>query len=234
MVLTVNGSRVRTDVRAIDLRFSPANIPLIARPMKQSIFRTSALLTLLCATHTILAETKAQDSSKGQGVRVEPRTNAPAAPKPEAARTDAAVSVKTDTSGATASGEQGVTVPVESAAAKKERLQKEKAAGEEAARAAEAQRSADSASALARGEGERYAARLKAYEAARSGIGRKPAPPVKKTSIAQAQLPSGKFIVIAGPDRREFNTKAEADSFVAEIKQAEYDSPIVLDGAPRK
>ncbi|MEO6002505.1 MAG: hypothetical protein ABIZ04_12210 [Opitutus sp.] len=204
--------------------------------MKRSPFRISVLIALLCGAHTMFAETKTNDNPKGTAIRVEPRTTAPAAPKPETARTDAGVSVKTDAAGATASVEQGTTVPVpaESVTAKKERIQKEKLASDEAARATEAQRNADSASALARGEGERYAARLKAYEAARSGIGRKPAPPVKKTSLAQAQLPNGKFVVIAGPDRKEFSTKAEADSFVAEIKQAEYDSPIVLDGAAHK
>jgi len=189
------------------------------------------VLMLVGGAQTATAQSAPATDPKVQG-KADGRTTEPTKTAP--ARVDASVTVKTDVNGSTAKVEQGTSVPAESPSAKKERLEKERVANEEAARAAETQRAADSASALARGEGERYAARLKAYEAARAGIGRVPAQPVKKTSLAQAQLPNGRWVVIAGADRKEFSTKVEADRFVAEIKQAEFDSPIVLDSAPRK
>lgn len=199
--------------------------------MKLSTAGFFVVLMLVGGFQTATAQSVGATDTKSQG-KADAHTTA--ATKLETVRADASVAVKTNVSGATAKVEQGTAAPVESPSAKNERLEKEKVAADEAARAAEAQRAAESAGALARGEGERYAARLKAYEAARAGIGRVPAQPVKKTSLAQAQLPNGRWVVIAGVDRKEFSSKTEADRFVAEIKQAEFDSPIVLDSAPRK
>jgi hypothetical protein len=100
----------------------------------------------------------------------------------------------------------------------------------EAAAAAEAERvkAADEASAFARGEGERYARRQKAYEEARSGANRAPAVPTKTNSIAQAQLPDGRNVVIVGGDRKVFANKAQADAYVAEIKRADANRPFVI------
>lgn len=198
--------------------------------MKLSLSGCLTVLLFCAALQTGLAQASTATEPKTAG-KVEART---APTKSEPSRPDSSVTVKTDVSGATAKADQATAAPAESPAVRKERLEKEKIASEESAHAAEAQRAADSANALARGEGERYAARLKAYEAARAGIGRVPSQPVKKTSLAQAQLPNGRWVVIAGADRKEFATKVEADRFVAEIKQAEFDSPIVLDSGPRK
>lgn len=116
----------------------------------------------------------------------------------------------------------------ETEAAKKERLRKEQLAAAEQAKADEEKRRVDDATALARGEGERYAARLKAYEDARSGVGHTPVPPPKKFSIAQLVLPNGHSVVMAGDVRKEFNTKAEADAFVAEIHRQIDEKPLVI------
>ena len=122
------------------------------------------------------------------------------------------------------------TVPAapETEAAKKERLRKEQLTAAETAKADEEKRRIDDASALARGEGERYAARLKAYEAARSGVGRTPVPPPKKFSLAQLVLPNGHSVVMAGDVRKEFATKAEADAYVAEIRRQIEERPLVI------
>ena len=103
----------------------------------------------------------------------------------------------------------------------------------EAAAEAERIRLADEASALARGEGERYIRRQKAYEAARAGH-RAPVVPVKSSSVAQLQLADGRCVVMAGSNRKVFPNKAAADAYVAEIKQAEANRPIVIDAAPTK
>jgi hypothetical protein len=122
----------------------------------------------------------------------------------------------------------------ETAAEKKERLRKEQVAAAETTKADEEKRRVDDAAALARGEGERYALRLKAYEAARAGVGRTPVPPPKKFSLAQAVLPNGHSVVITGNVRREFATKAEADAFVAEIQREVEEAPLVISDSPGK
>lgn len=104
----------------------------------------------------------------------------------------------------------------------------------EAAAEAERIRVADEASALARGEGDRYIRRQKAYEAARAGLHRAPVVPVKPSSVAQLQLADGRCVVMAGSNRKVFPNKAAADAYVAEIKEAEANRPIVLDAGPSK
>jgi hypothetical protein len=104
----------------------------------------------------------------------------------------------------------------------------------EAAAEAERIRVADEASALARGEGDRYIRRQKAYEAARAGLNRAPVVPVKSSSVAQLQLADGSCVVMAGSTRKVFPNKEAADAYVAEIKLAEANRPIVLDAGPSK
>ena len=102
-----------------------------------------------------------------------------------------------------------------------------------AAQEAEKTRLADEASAFARGEGERYARRQKAYEAARA-VSRSSTESVKSASIAQMTLPDGRVIVVADGARTTFPNKAAADAHVAGIRRAELERPIVLGTAPKK
>jgi hypothetical protein len=125
-----------------------------------------------------------------------------------------------------------VVVPV--VPAEKDAKPKDPAAEAEAALQAEKTRVADEASAFAKGEGERYARRQKAYEAARSMAPRAPVEPAKKSSIAELQLADGRYLVVAGGERKVFASKAEAEPYLAEIRQAESDRPIVLGAAARK
>lgn len=93
--------------------------------------------------------------------------------------------------------------------------------------AAEAEKARlESEAALARGEGERYARRQKAYEAARANSARTSVDSPKRTSIAQMELADGTCVVIVGNDRTVFPNKAAADAYVADIKRAENDRPI--------
>lgn len=102
-----------------------------------------------------------------------------------------------------------------------------------AAQEAEKTRLADETSAFARGEGERYARRQKAYEAARA-ISRSPTDAVKSASIAQMALPDGRVVVVADGVRTTFPNKAAADAHVAQIRRAELERPIVLKTVPKK
>ena len=117
--------------------------------------------------------------------------------------------------------------------AEKDAKPKDPAAEAELAAQAEKARAAEEASAFAKGEGERYARRQKAYEAARQ-TSRPPVERPKKSSVAELQLPDGRYVVVAGGDRKVFASKAEAQPYLAEIRQAETDRPIVLGSAPRK
>jgi hypothetical protein len=123
-------------------------------------------------------------------------------------------------------------VPV--APTEKDAKAKDPAAAAEAAIQAEKTRIAEEASAFAKGEGERYARRQAAYEAARSAA-RPPVEPAKKSSIAEMQLPDGRYVVLAGGDRKVFASKTEAEPYLAEIRRNEADRPIVLgSGGARK
>lgn len=144
--------------------------------------------------------------------------------------------VKIDANGVTVNDGVDPAVPVVPVAPKPAPVEDKKDATltPEAAAEAERIRIADEASALARGEGERYIRRQKAYEAARAGLPRAPVAPAKQSSVAQLQLADGRCVVMAGSTRKVFPNKAAADAYVAEIKEAEANRPIVLDAAPSK
>jgi hypothetical protein len=99
---------------------------------------------------------------------------------------------------------------------------------------ADEQKKVDDANSVARGEGERYVLRLKAWEAARAvAVNRPSVPAAKKTSVASIELPNGHCVVMTGTERKEFATKAEADAFIGELKKAD-DDRIVISSVPRK
>ena len=140
------------------------------------------------------------------------------------------IPVKIDSEGVTVN--DGVT-ETKDVPAEKDAKPKDPAAEAELAAQAERARVAEEASAFAKGEGERYARRQEAYEAARQ-TRRAPVERPKKSSIAELQLADGRYVVVAGGDRKVFANKAEAQPYLAEIRQAETDRPIVLGAAPRK
>lgn len=190
--------------------------------MNLPFFRIGAALVVSAvacgAAETIRLPDKDAVESRAKEARTVP------APKKETVRVDQGTTV---TSKETPKPE--ATAPL-SPAAEKERQKKDQAAAADAAVQEEKTRAADQASALARGEGERYARRLKAYEAARAAssrssneVGSKP------TSIAEMQLPDGRVVVVvAGADRKVFRSKSEADAYVAEVRKADFERPIVL------
>lgn len=99
---------------------------------------------------------------------------------------------------------------------------------------ADAQKKIDDANSVARGEGERYVLRLKAWEAARAvAVNRPSVPAAKKTSVASIELPNGHCVVMTGTERKEFATKAEADAFISELKRDD-DERIIISSTPRK
>ena len=140
------------------------------------------------------------------------------------------IPVKIDSEGVVVN--DGVTETKE-VPAEKDAKPRDPAAEAELAAQAEKARVAEEASAFAKGEGERYARRQKAYEAARQ-TSRPPVERPKKSSIAELQLADGRYVVVAGGDRKVFANKAAAEPYLAEIRQAETDRPLVLGSAPRK
>lgn len=192
--------------------------------MPLTLFRLFVAFALLCSAG-IAAETT-PEKERRPPLRLPYREAAPAtATKTEPAPLpDNAVTVT----------DPVAVVPVVADPAEKTADPKGPAAEPQTPEEAEKVRVQEEANAFARGEGERYALRQKAYADARAGVSRKPAVATKSTSIAQAQLADGRGVVIVGGIRTVFATKAEADAYVAGIRRDEEERPFVVGSGPNR
>ncbi|MEO7600326.1 MAG: hypothetical protein ABIV50_15435 [Opitutus sp.] len=188
--------------------------------MNLLFFRIGAVLTVSAIACGAAETTKPAEKDASESRAKEYRTVP--TPKADTVRVDQGTVVGNETP-------KAQPTPPLSPAAERERLRKEQAAAADAAVQDEKTRAADQVSALARGEGERYARRLRAYEAARAASARSSNEVgTKPTSIAEMQLADGRVVVVAGSDRKVFSNKSEADAFVADVRKADFDRPIVL------
>ena len=184
------------------------------------LFRIGAVLVFSSVMSAAAEPTKPTDKEAVESRAKEARTVP--SPKKNDVRIDQGTTVNKD------AAKTEATAPL-NPAAEKAPVKKALPPTPEEAAEAERARAADQASSLARGEGERYARRLKAYEAARAASAR-PSNEVgsKPTSIAEMVMADGRVVVVAGTDRKVFSNKAEADAYVAEVRKADFEKPIVL------
>lgn len=221
---------------------TPASVRQISGSVMNSPLRFSAVLVIASAfgaAHAATTDSGYDAKTKPSAATPAPASRGTVAPS----TTTPSTSTKSDSTSQKLDAGQGemkvdstkpATTPtepqpiiVQTEAEKKALLAKKQVEAEE-------QKKVDDANSVARGEGERYVLRLKAWEAARAvAVNRPTVPPAKKTSVASIELPNGHCVVMTGTERKEFATKAEADAFIRELKKAE-DEPIVISSSPGK